>query len=359
MKHMLLVANHGALGGGEVMLLESGRLLSGLGLRPVVVAPEHPGGVAAAARALDLDVVTYAAVPGGAVQSLLRLRRAVSRAQKDYPDAVVWCHGLGAAVATAGFGGRVVQLHRAPDPNQLPLVLLACGGALDVIVPSADTLETVPAVVRRRCHVLQNWTSSIERQEHRPSGASELVRVGFLGRLAPGKGLTDLALAVRRMRSSEPGSNITLKIGGEPHFVGTTEQMAVERALEPLGTHVQRCGWVDRLEFLQSIDVLVCPSRWPESFGLVVAEAMAAGVPVVVTDAGALPEVVGEAHPYIVRAGDVADLARVLKRAVGDLGTAYGHEVVAAQRRRWVEYWSPEAGLERLTAALSRWGVHV
>jgi len=55
-------------------------------------------------------------------------------------------------------------------------------------------------------------------------------------------------------------------------------------------------------------EVVVVPSRWAEAFGLVAAEAMAAGAAVVVSDAGALPEVVGDAG-RVFPAGDAAALA--------------------------------------------------
>lgn len=60
--------------------------------------------------------------------------------------------------------------------------------------------------------------------------------------------------------------------------------------------------------------MLVVPSIAPESFGLVVAEAMSARIPVIVSDAGALAEVVGgESYPYIVSAGQPLDLAAAIK----------------------------------------------
>ena len=84
---------------------------------------------------------------------------------------------------------------------------------------------------------------------------------------------------------------------------------------------------------------------WPESFGLVVAEAMGAGVPFVVSDAGALPEVAGPGHPWVARSGDLHDLAAVLHSALaaspdevrdrdGSRAPALGGGVLAAGRSR-------------------------
>ena len=148
-----------------------------------------------------------------------------------------------------------------------------------------------------------------------------------------------------------------LAAGGTPLFVSGSGAALVERALARLGTRVSRRGWVERAEFLETVDVLVCPSTVAESFGLVAAEAMAARVPVVVTDAGALPEVVGAEHPYTARAGDPVSLACVLHRALDELGTPAGDTAVARARRRWETLWSPDAGRARIAALLTELGV--
>ena len=78
-------------------------------------------------------------------------------------------------------------------------------------------------------------------------------------------------------------------------------------------------------EFYASQDVLVAPSIWPESFGLVSREALSAGLWVIASDAGALaeplknsPEPVGS----IVIPNDAQDLAKALERVPHDIKTA-------------------------------------
>jgi glycosyltransferase involved in cell wall biosynthesis len=69
-------------------------------------------------------------------------------------------------------------------------------------------------------------------------------------------------------------------------------------------------------QYLQRMTVLVLPSRttatWKEQFGHVIVEAMACGVPVVGSDSGAIPEVVGNAG-VIVPEGSVEALAEALR----------------------------------------------
>jgi glycosyltransferase involved in cell wall biosynthesis len=109
------------------------------------------------------------------------------------------------------------------------------------------------------------------------------LRVGFLGRLSPMKGIDDLLHAVDNL----PEECINLRIGGE----GTTAFVDSLKATYA-STPATFCGFVDPDEFLPGIDTLVVPSRWHEPFGRVVIEAYAHGTPVVVARRGGLPEIV-------------------------------------------------------------------
>jgi glycosyltransferase involved in cell wall biosynthesis len=107
-------------------------------------------------------------------------------------------------------------------------------------------------------------------------------------------------------------------------------------------------------EFLGTIDLLVCPSTVPEGFGLAVAEAMSARVPVVVSDAGALPDVVGPEHPWVASAGDARDLADVIARAAAALPA---DDAVERAHERWAREFSPAQGRERLREFLDALGL--
>jgi len=76
-------------------------------------------------------------------------------------------------------------------------------------------------------------------------------------------------------------------------------------------------------DFYPQLDVLVLPSRtrpnWKEQFGRVLIEAMACGVPVVGSDSGEIPHVVGEAG-LIFPEGDAAALRSTLARLQADSG---------------------------------------
>jgi glycosyltransferase involved in cell wall biosynthesis len=88
---------------------------------------------------------------------------------------------------------------------------------------------------------------------------------------------------------------------------------------------------------------------WEEQFGLVLAESMAAGLPIVASSSGAIPEVAADSATYFVP-GDWPGLARVL--AEGPLARAPGER--AAYTRERVRAYSTEAAAERLAAAYER-----
>lgn len=100
-----------------------------------------------------------------------------------------------------------------------------------------------------------------------------------------------------------------------------------------------------------SATCLVHPAR-SEGFGYPPLEAMAAGTPVVTTDGGALPELVGDAA-IVVPAGDAAALARAVRRVVEDPDLA-ARLVAAGRQRVLAPRFDPSVGAAALTKVLER-----
>jgi len=86
---------------------------------------------------------------------------------------------------------------------------------------------------------------------------------------------------------------------------------------------------------------------WEEQFGMVLAEAMAAGVPVVASSSGAIPEVLGPGAALFAP-GDWPELARLLRETLSDSGRAHDHDPELVRR------YSLDAAAERLAAAYRR-----
>jgi glycosyltransferase involved in cell wall biosynthesis len=123
------------------------------------------------------------------------------------------------------------------------------------------------------------------------AGAREGLRLGVLGTVLPSKGALELAHAVAA--AEIPG--LTLEVHGAlPSYHGDSRYVEELRALAARSPAVRVHGPFDHAllaEILATLDGVAAPSRWNEVYGLTVREARAAGLPVLVSDAGALPDV--------------------------------------------------------------------
>ena len=330
-----IATNHGAIGGGEVMLLQIAEALRELGRAVTVVAPRHPPAVVDAARAKGLDVEVLDA--HDRVSWMFALRRWDRRRR----DGILWCNGLVPAAATAGRPNRIVHLHQYATGKKGVLARIARMRALLTVVPSQHFAGTVPGSM-----VLLNWTGAFEPTSRRREPGEPFV-VGYLGRLGMDKGVHVLADAIGELDRRMPGG-VRLRLAGESRFVDPRAAQVVDRALAKIEPLTDRVGWVRPQELFDAVDVLVAPSVAPEPFGLVAAEAMSAGVPVIVSDAGGLPEVVGVEDGRIVPAGDQLALVE----AIADLMQPESDPQVVQQQRRWEQCFSPAAGRERVAGVI-------
>lgn len=171
---------------------------------------------------------------------------------------------------------------------------------------------------------------------NRPARA---VTIGYAGRLVREKGVQVLLRALAQV-----SGDWQLKIlGSGPLFRPLERQVADLK----LSARVQFAPWVasDQMPtFFNSLDLLVVPSltqaNWQEQFGRVIMEAMACGVPVIGSDSGEIPNVLGDAG-IIVPEGDPSALARAIddlirdsarRRALGALGRARVLALYSQQR---------------------------
>ena len=125
-------------------------------------------------------------------------------------------------------------------------------------------------------------------------------------------------------------------------------------AASPHRDRILRLGWVEpdqRAALLRGASVFAYPSRY-EGFGLPPLEAMAAGTPVVATDAGALAEVTGGAAE-LVAPGDADDLAAALDRVLRDEALADDLRDRGQRRAATYSWDATAAGLAALYRRLA------
>ena len=152
--------------------------------------------------------------------------------------------------------------------------------------------------------------------------------IGFVGRLIPRKGALDLVKAAPAIRAVRPDVRIVI-VGDDPYEDEESEYAAAVRASDAVD-HVGRVA--EAAGILGHLDVLVLPSR-QEPFGTVVAEAMAAGTPVVATRVDGLPELIDDGVTgALVEPGDTAALAVAVLRVLDEHATMSAAARAAAAR---------------------------
>ena len=164
----------------------------------------------------------------------------------------------------------------------------------------------------------------------------------YAGRLASNKGLPHLVRAMTRF----PG---TVVLAGEDQGLGSELQRLAGQL--GVGERLRLVGHLDDALYrsaLAAADVLVLPSEW-EAFGIVLAEAMACGTPVVATRVGGAPDVVAEGETgLLVPYGDAAALGDAVARLLAD--EALRARMGEAGRERAFRHYAWDAVVERTLA---------
>ena len=349
-------------------------LAAGLARRGMAVSMFGPPSAAAVLGVESLPGVGFTPVefgdrprPGDAA-AVLRLRRALRAA----PPGVVHAHGLraGALTVLALSATRrrrpaiVVTVHNAPPhgggaaarvyrvlermvARGADLVLcvspdlerrMRAAGARRVgraVVPAPD----MPAGTQPNGHADEqpapDTLAGGQAVSEVPAAPATQVSPGALaagapivlaaGRLAPQKGFGVLLEAAARWRDLEPAP--LLVIAGDGPLAGELRSRAAA-----LGVRAEFPGRRDDIPaLLASAAVFVLPSLW-EGQPLVLQEALRAGVPVVATHTGGIPDLTGDDAALLVPPGDPARLADAVRSVLRD--PALGTRLRAAARER-------------------------
>ncbi len=269
----------------------------------------------------------------GTAQPLVDLARTVRRAHPDVVHANSIRSGLIAAMALRLARPRpqlVVHARDALHDGALDrLTAVALGREADVVVAISRYVARSMGA-KGTARVLHN-AIDLERYRRDEAGGQALrCQLGIpdaapllvvAAQLTPWKGQLDALDAFALLRATHPDAHLVL--AGDAKFTGKHRRydtLAYRDALRARAAHPDLRGHAhvvgdiaDVVALYSAATLLVVPS-WAEPFGRVVVEAMAAGCPVLATDAGGVPEIVTHGvDGWLVPPRDPAALAAALR----------------------------------------------
>jgi len=321
-------------------------------------------------EAADLGPMTVSVLQGADGRQRKELRRLVRFLKREArPDVIVLTNSLLSGLAPAlrdEVGSKVVCALQGEETFVSELGAPHADEARTQIRLNAEAVDLFVATSPAHAREMAAWLDvDPERVEVLPAGVQadtyaptaarrcEPFRVASLSRLSPEKGLDVLFDAFPRL-----AGRALLTLAGQVPGA----QAAFWRDLQ---SQAQQDGWADRLDyrgvldmagkvaFLHEANVFVLASRIPERRGMAVLEALAAGVPVVVSDRGGLPEIVERTGGgVVVPAEDASALADALTALCDD--PARADRLGAAGREGVQEHFSASAMVERTVRCFER-----
>lgn len=154
-----------------------------------------------------------------------------------------------------------------------------------------------------------------QREAHFEPAKRSSLTLGYLGRIEPNKGMTELLEALKRCKAE--GRRFKVRFAGKEQ----TEGEYLPKFKEALGEDFEYCGLVSgetKREFLNSLDVFVMPTYF-EGLPMSLLETMSYGAVPVVTEVGSIPTVVKDGeNGLFVRVRDVDSIYDALKKLDDD-----------------------------------------
>lgn len=385
-QRILLITHAVDLGGAELALL---RLVDALPARPrslLTVACLAEGELPRALRdrGIDVRIVPLAdrtrsltrrdvLAPhhlARAALDTLAVVGALRRAARDaglVQSASMKAHLLSVPVALTSGRPLVWYLHDRVADDYLPAPVVALLRLLSrvprrVIVNSRATARTVP---REALVIYPGFApgQALDEASSRRRQPPERPTFTMLGRISPTKGQREFVAAAAIVEREHPGCRF--RVVGSPMFGQESYARDVRRQAAGLGACLDWVGFAaDPAAELDAATALVHASPIPEPFGQVVLEACVRGVPVIATDAGGVPEILGE-EGVLVEPGDPEALAAAMLSCLRDpAGTkeralrAYERAVrmfpIATSAQQMVEVWSAIVGPLQALPVLQR-----
>ncbi len=259
---------------------------------------------------------------------------------------------------------RKLDLAAAPWRKQVPL--RRWYGFLRMQKKVAPRLKHVVTVSQSSAlDIVRDFGVDPERIDVIPLGVQPEVFTEFVGERIPGrivamasadsplKGIKTLLESVAKLRTDR---DVTLTLVSKPTPGGVTERLVETLGIGDIVSFVHGLSVEDLAATMGAAEVVCVPSLY-EGFSLPTLEAMACGTPLVVSDGGAIPEVVGEPGVCadIVPAGDSEALTAALRALLDDPERRARMGRAARERARTTFSW---AAVAAATAAIYEHAIH-
>ncbi len=251
------------------------------------------------------------------------MSRVAARCLAALPEAVSALPGRGGLSGGAWTAWRMRELVALRQRTtreflrEADAIVAVCEWVRAVLLRNGVPAEKITLSRQGLCQEAESKGESGKGKAER-DGAARSLRVAFLGRLDPTKGVEILLRAVKGI----PAAKLTLDLYGIAQGEGG-ERFA--RSLRTLAEGDQRITFRppvpadEVVSTLRGYDVLAVPSQWLESGPMVVLEAFAAGVPVVGSRLGGIAELVRhEVDGLLVEPADMAAWAEILRRVCAE-----------------------------------------
>lgn len=316
--------------------------------------------------------------PGLALRAwhaLVRTIRYVVAFNRVRPDAVLLFCSAGASLVEKGAMGWYSRLRGVPallfprggrvmeSGNGVVsrfFLRTVCGGAAAVLCQGPAWKRFATVVLNfhpSRCVVVPNWSAtptllSLGRQ--RRLDDNKCPTILFVGCVEYEKGVQELLEAFSKIALER---RVCLHMVGDGHAMAYVREIITTNGIQ---SRVRLSGWLegdDLVAAYREADVFVLPS-WSEGLPNAMIEAMAAGLPVVVSSVGNIPDVVGHRKEVLlVKPRDVDGLTDALSSILADVNLraslgAAGHSFAARE-------FAVDAAVERIMNSLKGLGVGV
>ncbi len=232
--------------------------------------------------------------------------------------------------------------------------------ASEVAALTANSSETEKALLRLGANAERVHRVPASPNISKPE-ASEVAKIRaqyppnaklvfFAGRLIEEKGVGDLIQAFSQLAMPEAH----LIIAGQGADRDRFEKQAQNGSL---AKRIEFIGWQDKdalANYLAAVDLFVGPSKpradgWVEAQGLVFAEAMAAGLPVIATRCGGIPDMIIDGQTGLLTSpGDPKALADAMQKLLTE--SELRTRIIEQAKRHFSEQFSPEVVTQKLLA---------